>query len=137
MISRLRPARQQAEESDVFLDLDKLISEPQTFRWRGQVHKVKPISTHVFFQVSAKLSEINRMCSSDVEKLDEARFVRTYSELFAIVCDTIKARDVQDMTNAQRGALLQFVLDCLSGRAQAESEKKKTLKSDPELSPSA
>lgn len=121
---RLRPARDQAQESRVIVDLDKLVSEPQTFRWKGRTHRIRPISTQTFFELTEKVSALEKLNQPGVTKED---FVSAYTEVFQAACPTIKRKDVEEMEISQRGALLQFVLDCIRGRAQTEDEKKKTM----------
>lgn len=123
---KMRPARQQVDPTEVILDLDKLISEPQTFRWRGKLHKIKPISTKTFFQLSQKIYALE---VSRASGMDEAGYVKAYHDIFSLVCDTLKTQDLENMEPPQMGALMQFILDCMKGRAQGDgyAEKKKTL----------
>ena len=55
--------------------------------------------------------------------------VAVYLGIFSSVCETIGKKEIESMTQAQAGALLQIILDCVVGRAQVENaaliEKKK------------
>lgn len=121
------PARDQAKDDrPVIVDLDKLTADPQIFRWGGRVHQIKPIDTRTFFILMEKISGLDGIAKDGVSKEE---FVDAYAGVFSAVCDTIDRKDVERMTTPQRGALLQFILDCVRGRAQADGvgEKKKTL----------
>lgn len=124
---KFKPTRDEHQNQDVILDLDKLISEPQSFRWDGRVHLIKPITTETFFRVTDKIAKLDQL--HDPSKMTEESFIQAYADVFSAVCDTITKKDVSQMTTPQRGALLQYILDCVRGRTQADQsqEKKKTL----------
>lgn len=125
---QMRPSRAQAaiRDQDIVLDLDKLVSEPQAFRWRGRAHEIKPITTKTFFVLMNKIAGLDNLKGPD---MTEAQFIDAYTEVFGSVCDTLHQKDVEDMTNPQRAALMTFILDCVKGRAQADGyvEKKKAV----------
>ena len=129
MISRFRPARTQVDNAEIITDLDALISKPIAFLYQGKKHLIKPITTEVFFKITNALARMSSM--KDKKDLTEKELVQMYVDCFSSVCETIGAKEVEGMTNAQCGALLQAILDCVNGRAHIEDEKKKTIDHPP------
>jgi hypothetical protein len=58
---------------------------------------------------------------------DQREIVRAYARLFAVVCDTISFRDVEEMTQAQIRALFGQIMACVMGQAQVKEQEKKTV----------
>lgn len=131
---QFRPSREAAEakqreleRSPLLADLDKLVSDPQVFRWDGRRHEIKPITVENFTKITAALSRIQNLTTEQSDNGDE--IFDAYVALFSLVCDSIGREEVKRMEIPQRGALLQLILDCIRGRAQADNqgtEKKKT-----------
>jgi len=122
----MKPARQQKlDPSKVIVDLDALVSEPQTFKWAGKVHVIKPITVETFFKVTQNIAKLDQL--RDPSTLTQEMFVNAYTDVFSSVCDTISSKDVETMTIPQRGALLQYILDCIKGQTQTQDYEKKNL----------
>ena len=125
----LKPTRK-VENVQVVADLDKLIAEPIAFRWNGKVHTIKPLTTKQFFKVTQELAEVDLMArkvKEDRDSVTAERLMEMYANLFASVCDTIGKREVAEMQQAQIGALLNLVIECVTGKVHASDEKKKTV----------
>lgn len=125
-VFKFKPAR--ASEAEVISDLDALIEKPIAFTFQGRNHIINPITTETFFKVANALSALDAMKSrSDYTKDD---LIAVYLGIFSSVCNSIGKKEIESMTQAQAGALLQIILDCVVGRAQVENaaliEKKKT-----------
>lgn len=114
---RFRPAREAATEQ-VVADLDSLIVKPTPFRFNGKIHHIKPISTEVFFSIVNEIAHMETLRKKDDITAEE--LIDGYTRLIGSACDTIKRHDIENMTQAQVGALLQLVLDVVS----ANTEKK-------------
>lgn len=113
----LKPARSKAMPSgDPVVDLDALIAEPVTFRFEGKTHVVQPIDTRTYLAVTNELIKIQGLLKS--EKAEKKEVIESYAAIFSAVCETISIKDVERMTLAQTGALLQMIMECVSGRAQ-------------------
>lgn len=118
----LKPARETAKAAVVIADLDKLIAEPIAFRFDGKTHLINPISTKEFFRVTANLAKMDELKAKSEVSAEE--LIDAYTNLISSVCETIGRKEIENMTQAQVGALFQLVLDCVTGKAQAGTEKK-------------
>jgi hypothetical protein len=125
-----KPARSMSEPpNEMVADLDALISKTFTVRLLGRDRKVKPISTEVFFGVTAALSKLSALNGKTDFKQKE--LVQAYYDVFQTVVDPISWADIEAMTSAQCAALLQVIIDSVSGKIYAANEKKKTLMPPP------
>lgn len=104
-------------------DLDKMVAEPVPFKWRGEIHFLKPITTKEFMQVSEGMAYLDKCMKEG--KFNPHDLVKGYARVFSSMCDTIGLKEVEDMTQAQIGALYNLVLETVTGKIHAE---KKTLK---------
>jgi hypothetical protein len=117
-----KPAREAATKN-VVADLDKLIAEPVAFRFNGKAHLIKPITTAEFFKITSELAKMDALRKKDT--IDNVELIDAYVGLLTAACDTLKREDIENMTQAQVGALFQLVLDCVTGRSFGASEEKK------------
>jgi uncharacterized protein YkvS len=107
-------------EVQVISDLDAMVAERVAFRLHGKVHYIKPISVKEFFAFTNALVSIQALQQTD--KVDVDHVVELYHGLIQSVCDTVSRKDVQAMTQAQAGALIQLISDCVTGRAHAKND---------------
>ena len=120
-----KPSRSKVlEDVDLVSDLDALIEKPITFRVLGKIHKIKPISTKEFFRVLNSLDRLNRLNRLD-GKFTDKDLLDAYVELVGSVCETIGKSEILQMSQAQVIALVQLIIDSISGKTHAEFEKKK------------
>jgi hypothetical protein len=123
----LKPSRTKAEENvDLVSDLDALIAKPITFRVLGKVHKIEPISTGDFFKVLNSLEKLHSLQRKQ-GKYEEKELIDAYVKFIGAVCPTIGRMEIQQMTQSQVIALVQIIIDTISGKTHAEIEKKKNL----------
>ena len=127
MLYKFKPTRNaQLENAEVITDLDALISKPIAFMFQSKKHLIKPITTETFFKITNALAAMAAIKNQKDITKDE--LIKLYVDCFSAVCDTIGPKEVDGMTSAQCGALLQAILDCVNGKAQIDdSEKKKTI----------
>lgn len=110
------------------VDADRLIAKPVGIRFQGIIHTIKPMSQKVFIETVDALAALDGMKTKpdlNREQLDSA-----YARLFARCSDTLgKFEVVSLMTDAQKGAVLQQIIECVTGRVQDEDDqtKKKTI----------
>jgi hypothetical protein len=105
-------------------DLDALIQKPLHFKLRGKICTINPISSLTFYKFSnnvGKAYELHK--TKDLTRDDIIKF---YFEMLSSVCDDITTEDVEEMNEAQITALIQLILDAVTGRIWG-TEKKKTL----------
>jgi hypothetical protein len=121
---------QQMPSADIVCDLDALISKPVGFTFQGKTHVIKPISTLVLFKAIDGIGGLQGLSSG---QYSQEELINAYVKIFSSVCDTIGKREVEAMTDSQKLALFQIILDCIKGKAHApahsengEEEKKKT-----------
>lgn len=104
---------------EVVSDLDALVAEPIAFRFNGEVHEIKPVSTLEllsFTNAFAELQELNGR--SDAITVGE--LVDAYTSVISSVCPSITRDHVESMTQAQVAALFQLVMDSVVGKAHAQ-----------------
>ena len=119
----LRPARGKYASSDspVVADLDALTAEPIHFKFQGNKHTIYPFTQVQFLRVMNRYSDIvNRV---QEKKLDREERNQLYADLFGQCCATIGRREVDMMTDPQIGALMQLIIDSVTGRIQGEAGK--------------
>jgi hypothetical protein len=105
-------------------DLDALIQSPIPFKCLGRIHYLKPVSTKVFFEVTNALARMSTM-KEQAGELGHKELLDLYFGLFSAVCDTISRQDLERMSQAQCAALLQLVIDTITGKVHADIEQKK------------
>ena len=110
-------ARRQPRE--VVSDLDALVSEPIAFRFNGEIHEIKPVTTIELFSFTTAFAEIQEI-SSRGEQVTVSELVDAYARVISSVCPTITRAHVEDMTQPQVGALFQLVMDSVVGKAHAQ-----------------
>ena len=104
---------------EVVSDLDALVAEPIAFRFAGEVHEIKPVSTLEllrFTNAFAQLQELNGRSDA----ITVAELVDAYTSVISSVCPSITRDHVEDMTQAQVAALFQLVMDSVVGKAHAQ-----------------
>jgi hypothetical protein len=119
-------------DAQVVSDLDAMVAERVAFRLHGKVHYINPISVKEFFAYTNALVQIQAL--EKVDSVDANHVVDLYCALIQSVCQTVSRQDVKEMTQAQAGALIQLISDCVTGRAHAKnSDEKKNLKAKSSL----
>lgn len=118
------PARE-AVEVKVIVDLDRLISESVGFMLHGKLRRIKSMTQENFLRVVNELAALDLMRAKS--ERDPKALHAAYIKLFKQACEPINDEDLNKMTDAQIGALVQNIIECVTGRAQASGEKK-TLK---------
>jgi len=118
------PARISYDDVKVVADLDRMISDPVGFRFQGKIHVIKPMTQEVFLRAASAFAKMDQMRKDPV--YDPEKLIAVYVDLFNKVCDTIGENEIRSMTDAQRGAVVQQIVDCITGRAHADEDKKKT-----------
>lgn len=116
-------------EAQVVSDLDAMIAHPIAFRLHGKIHQIKPISVKEFYAFTNAIASITTLESDN--KITTAQVIDLYTRIICSVCDSITRKDVELMTQAQCGALLNLIVEAVTGKAHAESqapsdEKKKS-----------
>lgn len=121
--NKVMPTRAQSLPSGGILvaDLDKLIADPVPFRWNGMVHFIKPISTKEFLSISEGLAMLDKLRRADQVTAEE--LLEGYSKVFSSACETIGRKEIEQMTQAQIGALYQLILDTITGKSHTEEKK--------------
>jgi hypothetical protein len=118
---KLKPTREKFDEQQVSVvaDIDAILTKPVAFRFNGKLHYIKPVSTREYLKVTEIFAKMDSMGANGAP--DVSSLVDVYSELFSSLCETISKKDVMEMTQSQIGALLQLVIEHVTGRI----EKKK------------
>lgn len=119
----LKPSRAGGQNPPPIADLDALSDSKVPFKFGGKIHYLRPMRTKEFFAATNQLANMDNLRERGSVTAEE--LVEAYYGLFSSVCETITRDDVLSMTQPQCIALLQLVLDTVTGRAQADIEKKK------------
>jgi flagellar motor switch protein FliM len=129
MLSRLKPARSKMEETaEVVSDLDSIIVNPVAIKWNGKSHILKPITTAEYLKAAEAMARMDALRAKARNDVTVEELVDVYVDVIGSVCDTITKKDILNMTQAQVGALIQAVLDHVTGRIHG---KKKLVTPDP------
>lgn len=126
MFGRFKPARDQ-QDVKVVVDLDRMVLEQRGFRFNGKVYMVKPMKHKIWLGVCNELAALNLIANSG-KPFDRAQVRKTYWKLISKAVDGLSSAAVEQMTDAQMGALVQLVIECVTGKAYVE---KKTLAAAP------
>jgi hypothetical protein len=118
---KLWPTRTQSKSTNLIADLDSMIIEAVEFKLHGKIHKIKPVSNIEFFKFTNAYA--NLWDATNKKALPPEKIIAGYFEIISSVCDSVTLKDVQQMTNAQVGALVQLIMDQVTGRL----DEKKTL----------
>lgn len=111
-------SRSKQKEPLIVRDLDKLVAEPVSFKLHGKVHVMRPVTVQEFWAFTESMTHIQNL--SQKNDVTSGDLVQAYAGIFQSVCPTITAKDVENMTQPQVGALLQFVIDTIKGASQLE-----------------
>ena len=103
------------------VDLDALVTKPIPFRFGGEIHFVKPLDTAAYFTIVNEVAHLDTLRGTNSGR----DLVEGYIRLFAAACDTITPEMVWGMSQPQCIALLNLIMDAVTGRAHADIEKKK------------
>lgn len=128
MISKLWPARTQKAEGPV-ADLDAIVAEAVTFRFKGKIHKLKPFSLAEFLKFVNAKAGLERSMTGEGAVTAE-HLAQQYHAVIASVCDTITVSDIMDMEQVQVAALYQLVIDMVTGQVDMGDGKKKRMRMD-------
>lgn len=124
-------AKAQIETGVVVRDFDKLIAEPVSFRLHGKVHTINPVTVQEFWAFTEAMFKIQKVAED--EKVTVADLTHAYLLIFKSICPTMTLKDVENMTQVQLAALLQFVVDTIRGASQVDESdsdpQKKNLQS--------
>lgn len=137
MFSWFKPARMKAkewQETKMVADFDRMVSCRVAFVLNGRTHYINPVETEKYLQFvveTEKLDEILKKARRG-ELKDKRSLYDQYGAIFNLMCDTLDASDVYEMTDVQIGAVVNLIRECVSGKAfvLSEDEKKKTNRSE-------
>lgn len=121
MFGLFRPSRATVEVR-VVADLDRLVSESVGFMLHGKVRRIKPLTQETFLKVINELATLDMLRTS--KDFEPIKLRKAYLSLFSKACEPMSDSDLKQMTDAQIGALVQQIIECVTGRAQASGEKK-------------
>lgn len=131
----LKTGRQlEKPEAQVVSDLDAMVAQSVAFKLHGKIHNIKPISVKEFYAFTNAMLSIQGL--ETAEHVTPAQIIDLYATLIRSVCDTVTRHDIEQMTQAQCGALLNLIVECVTGKAHAQgdgtgSEQKKNTLTPP------
>lgn len=112
------------QEPLIVRDFDKLVCEPVSFKLHGKAHTLNPITVQEFWRFSESMIQIQALANQKEVTIEQ--LAKGYLAVFQSVCPSITLQDVEKMSQAQVGALLQFIVDTIKGASQTDTYQKKT-----------
>jgi hypothetical protein len=124
------PARAQAQDMSMIVDLDDMLSKPVGFRFRGVLYRVEPVTTETFLRISTHLSEAGQLLQrqKDGEVLTDVQVYEAYQKFIAVLVPTFKVDVLRQMQIPQVHALINLIIKHATGQPMnlgELSEKKK------------
>lgn len=110
----------ESPETQVVSDLDAMVAHPVAFRLHGQIHEIRPISVKEFYAFTNAIVSLQGL--EKAEHITPTQVVDLYQRLIQSVCDSIERSDIEKMTQAQCGALLNLIMECVTGKAQVDEK---------------
>lgn len=111
-------------DAPVIADLDAILAEPVYFKWDGKNHAIKPMATKQYLKVLDKYSDLFSMNKAEA-KPTEQELINGFGDLFSMCIDTIGRAEVAQMSPVQVGAIMQLIIESITGKVQGETVKKK------------
>jgi hypothetical protein len=116
-------ARNPKSAPEVVSDLDALISAPVAFKFQDRTWKIKEIDTEQFLLLTENFARLDKLRTQ--KKITVEDLSKAYADLICDACPQMTPKVVMNMTQAQVGALLQLIIDTVTGKDQAKQLKKK------------
>lgn len=110
----------EAPQAQIVSDLDAMVAHSVAFRLHGKVHQINPVSVKEFYAFTNAILTLQSL--EKAESISPAQIIDLYQQLIQSVCETIERKDIEAMTQAQCGALLNLIIECVTGKAQAEEQ---------------
>lgn len=104
-------------EAKLVSDLDRMLTESIAFKLHGKVHRINPITVEEFYKFTKAFSLVGGL---KAEGISPAEAVTLYHEVISSVAPSVSRKDIEGMTQAQVGALLQLVIEAVTGKAYTE-----------------
>jgi len=118
---KLLPTRQKAldQEGDgvtnIVADIDAIEVNPVAFKWNGKAHYLRPVSTKEYLKIAEIFVRMDNLNKNQSE-YSVNDLVDVYSELISSLCNTITKKDVLSMTQVQVAAIIQLIIEHVTGR---------------------
>ena len=127
MLSRLLPARAKKQEGPV-TDLDAIVAESVSFRFKGKVHVLHPVDMETFLKFTNAQSTLMRVLGDRESVLTPQGLAEKYFEVINPLCASITLSDIMGMEQVQIAALYQLIIDMVTGQVDIVEGKKKRQK---------
>lgn len=124
---KMWPARSKASDGPV-QDLDAIVAEPVSFRFKGKIHTLKPFSLAEFLKFTNAQSALMNLLKDEDTLISSNDLAKKYLAVIGSVCDSITLEDILAMEQVQVAALYQLVIDMVTGQVQQSDGKKKRQK---------
>lgn len=112
-------------------DLDAIIAESVTFRYKGKIHELKPMRLDEFLKFTNAQAELMNNIKDENERLTPRQLAGRYHKVISSVCDTLSIDDILGMEQVQVAALYQLVIDLVTGQVRDIDGEKKSRKKIP------
>lgn len=118
MLHKLRPARTQAQDCSVVLDLDDLMVKPVGFQLKGRTYIVKPVSTETFLRLADILGEIQTMVQGIAkgDKIHDADIYQAYYRYISVLCPEFTLETLKGMALPQVHGVVNLIIKHATGQ---------------------
>lgn len=133
LLHRLKPARQNNEDVEIFADLDAIVTKPRGFKLHGKIHVIDKMTTEDFINLGLAWTAFLK--EQYKEKATKEDLINLFFNAVSCVCSTLTKEDIAKMNSWQFPGLYQTIIDIVvTGKPpQVETinsfEKKNPLKS--------
>lgn len=124
---KLWPTRSKSMDGPV-QDLDAIIAEPVSFRFKGKIHTMKPFSLAEFLKFTNAQSALMSLLKDEGAIITTKDLADRYHKVISSVCPSITVDDILSMEQVQVAALYQLIIDMVTGqvdRGDGEVKKKR------------
>jgi hypothetical protein len=131
VLERIRPARTQAKDLGVILDLDDLLTKPNGFRVHGKLYKVNAVDTQTFMRLAEILGEVQTLIRElGTRDVSENEIYEKYHEYISVLCPEFTMEALRKMQLPQVHGLINLIIKQATGQPMNlddfSPEKKKT-----------
>lgn len=107
-----------------FTDLDALVEESVSFKFKGNVYTLKPMSIETFMKFSNAWWNLQETIKQETISSEESMNISV--DLIRSVCDDLPEELIRtQMSVVQVAALIQMVIEKVTGRDSSDEELKK------------
>lgn len=122
---KIWPTRTKHVDTEPVTDLDAIIAEPVSFRYKGKIHTLRPMRLDEFLKFTNAQANLMGSLKDTANPMTAKALAKKYHEVVFSVCETITIDDILGMEQVQVAALYQLVIDLVTGQVKTGDDSKK------------